>query len=96
MNPSTGEARRREGSHGTYGTAAAGVSRSALRAGVAPRWSAPVSGTLALADVDASDYDAVIIAGGQSPMVTMCENEELHRFIADFHPESLREELGAR
>lgn len=39
-------------------------------------------GTKSIADVNAADYDAVFVAGGQSPMVTMVDDSDLHRFVA--------------
>ncbi|MEL6801155.1 MAG: type 1 glutamine amidotransferase domain-containing protein [Pseudomonadota bacterium] len=40
--------------------------------------------TPALADVTADEYDALFVVGGQGPMVTMIDNEPVHRFVADF------------
>ena len=39
-------------------------------------------GTRAIADVELDAYDAIMIVGGQGPMVTMYENEALHDFVA--------------
>jgi putative intracellular protease/amidase len=44
-----------------------------------------VKNTPSLEQVDPSGYDALFVAGGQSPMVTMADDEKLHRFIADFY-----------
>ena len=33
-------------------------------------------------DVDLADYDAIFVAGGQSPMVTMIDDTALHAFVA--------------
>jgi putative intracellular protease/amidase len=41
-----------------------------------------LKGTRALAEVDPADYDAVYLAGGQSPMVTMIDDTALHTFVA--------------
>lgn len=41
--------------------------------------------THSLAEIDPTDYDAIFVAGGQSPMITMIDDERLHRFIADFY-----------
>jgi putative intracellular protease/amidase len=41
-----------------------------------------LKGTRALAEVDPADYDAVFLAGGQSPMVTMIDDTALHAFVA--------------
>lgn len=50
-----------------------------------PSHAALVEDTPALADVDPGDFDALFVAGGQSPMVTMIDDEALHRFVADFY-----------
>jgi putative intracellular protease/amidase len=41
--------------------------------------------TPGLAAIDPTAYDALFVAGGQSPMVTMINDERLHTFIADFY-----------
>jgi putative intracellular protease/amidase len=41
-----------------------------------------LQGTRSIADVSLDDYDAIFVAGGQSPMVTMIDDEALHDFIA--------------
>jgi putative intracellular protease/amidase len=41
--------------------------------------------TIAIADVDISEYDAVCVAGGGGPLVTFKDDTNLHRFIADFY-----------
>ena len=46
---------------------------------------AKVHGTRSIADVSIDDYDAVFVAGGQSPMYTMIDNDELHHFFAEFY-----------
>lgn len=38
--------------------------------------------TRSIAEVDLDDYDAIFVAGGQSPMVTMADDEALHAFVA--------------
>ena len=38
--------------------------------------------TKSIAEVSIDDFDAIFIAGGQSPMVTMVDDETLHQFIA--------------
>lgn len=35
--------------------------------------------------VDVAGYDAVFLAGGQSPMVTFVDDDELHRLVGAFH-----------
>lgn len=47
-----------------------------------PTHSAMLSGTRAISDVSIDGYDAIFVAGGQSPMVTMVDDTELHSFIA--------------
>jgi len=44
--------------------------------------SAMLQGTKSIAEVSLDDYDAVFVAGGQSPMVTMIDDADLHAFIA--------------
>jgi putative intracellular protease/amidase len=39
-------------------------------------------GTRSIAEVDLAGYDAVFLAGGQSPMVTMIDDMALHAFVA--------------
>lgn len=41
--------------------------------------------TASLADVSPADYDAIFLAGGQSPMVTFAENAALHGLVARFY-----------
>lgn len=48
-----------------------------------PKHVALTQNTKPLKDVDWRDYDAVMIAGGQGPMVTMIDNTALHRFFAE-------------
>ena len=47
-----------------------------------PRMTAMLEATRPLAGVELSEFDAVFVCGGQSPMVTFIENEALHRFLA--------------
>lgn len=47
-----------------------------------PTHSAMLEGTKSIADVALDDYDAIFVAGGQSPMVTMIDDVDLHKFIA--------------
>ena len=44
--------------------------------------SAMLQGTKSIAEVSLDDYDAIFVAGGQSPMVTMIEDADLHAFVA--------------
>lgn len=41
--------------------------------------------TPAVAEIDTGTVDAIYVAGGQSPMVTMIDDATLHRFVADFY-----------
>jgi putative intracellular protease/amidase len=41
-----------------------------------------LKGTRSIAEVDPSVYDAIFLAGGQSPMVTMIEDTALHAIVA--------------
>lgn len=43
---------------------------------------AQLRGTRSIADVDPTAYDAIFVAGGQSPMVTMIDDTALHAFVA--------------
>lgn len=47
-----------------------------------PAHAALLQGTPKLADVDLARYDAVFVAGGQSPMVSFIDDEGLHAFLA--------------
>ena len=38
-----------------------------------------LKGTPALGDLDAASFDAVFVVGGQGPMVTMVDDDALHR-----------------
>lgn len=50
-----------------------------------PKFSALLAGTRAIADVNIDDHDAVLIIGGQGPMVTMIDDEAVHRLVANFY-----------
>jgi putative intracellular protease/amidase len=41
-----------------------------------------LQGTRSIADISLDGYDAIFVAGGQSPMVTMIDDQVLHDFIA--------------
>jgi putative intracellular protease/amidase len=41
-----------------------------------------LKGTRSIAEVDPAAFDAIFLAGGQSPMVTMIDDEALHAFVA--------------
>lgn len=47
-----------------------------------PTHAAMLKGTRAIDQVDLAGYDAIFLAGGQSPMVTMIEDANLHAFVA--------------
>lgn len=42
-----------------------------------------LKGTKSISEVDPAAYDAIFLVGGQSPMITMIDDSELHRFVAD-------------
>jgi putative intracellular protease/amidase len=50
-----------------------------------PTFGQMMENTLAIADVNIADYDAVAVAGGGGPMVTFEDDTALHKFIADFY-----------
>ena len=50
-----------------------------------PKAAALLKGTKALSAVKVADYDAVIVAGGQSPMFTFRENKALQTLVASFY-----------
>ncbi|MFN8826579.1 MAG: type 1 glutamine amidotransferase domain-containing protein [Planctomycetota bacterium] len=50
-----------------------------------PTIAAQLQSTKSIADVVVHDYDAIFLAGGQSPMVTFRGNTALARLVADFH-----------
>jgi putative intracellular protease/amidase len=47
-----------------------------------PSHAAMLLGTKSIAEVDLDGYDAIFLAGGQSPMVTMIDDADLHAFVA--------------
>ena len=47
-----------------------------------PAHAALLRGTKPIAEVDPDGYDAIFLAGGQSPMVTMIDDTALHAFVA--------------
>lgn len=47
-----------------------------------PAHVALLTGTRAIGEVDLAGYDAIFLVGGQSPMVTMIDDGELHAFVA--------------
>lgn len=47
-----------------------------------PPHAARLAGTKPVAEVSPDDFDAIFVAGGQSPMVTMIDDPDLHAFVA--------------
>jgi putative intracellular protease/amidase/triacylglycerol esterase/lipase EstA (alpha/beta hydrolase family) len=41
--------------------------------------------TLKLSTIDANDYKAILVCGGQGPMYTFIDNKDLHKFFVDFY-----------
>lgn len=50
-----------------------------------PTKAALLKNTLKLSAVNANDYKAILVCGGQGPMYTFIDNAELHKFFADFY-----------
>ncbi|MCA0389008.1 MAG: type 1 glutamine amidotransferase domain-containing protein [Bacteroidetes bacterium] len=50
-----------------------------------PPHSALLKDTPSIDKLNVSDYDAVFLTGGQSPMYTFINNEKLHKLVVDFH-----------
>ena len=50
-----------------------------------PSHAQKVENTLKLSEVNAGSYDAVFLVGGQAPMYTFYESEELHKFVVEFY-----------
>lgn len=55
-----------------------GFKKSALTANL-------IKASLALAEVNPDDYDAIFVVGGQSPMISMIDDTATHKFVADFY-----------
>jgi putative intracellular protease/amidase len=49
---------------------------------LSPKHAALLVGTKPVADVNAADYDAIFVVGGQSPMITMIDDADLHSFVS--------------
>lgn len=47
-----------------------------------PQHAALLRNTRSIRDVRMEDYDAVMLAGGQGPMITMIDDIDLHQFVA--------------
>src|SRR6266567_1675205 len=50
-----------------------------------PKHAALIERTPALKDVNPDEYAAIMVVGGQGPMYTFIDDEDLHRFIAHFY-----------
>lgn len=50
-----------------------------------PQKTALLKDTPALRDLDPSSFAAIFVVGGQGPMVTMIDDERVHRLFADFY-----------
>jgi putative intracellular protease/amidase len=48
-----------------------------------PRHAALIESTKALADIDVTSYDAVLMVGGQGPMYTFYSDERVHELVRD-------------
>ncbi|MEM1178645.1 MAG: type 1 glutamine amidotransferase domain-containing protein [Acidobacteriota bacterium] len=49
-----------------------------------PAHAALLEDTASIEGVDIDDYDAILLAGGQSPMVTFIDNQALHALVVSF------------
>jgi putative intracellular protease/amidase len=47
-----------------------------------PKHAALLEKTPSIAALDPTQYDALFVAGGQAPMITMADDQTLHRFVA--------------
>lgn len=50
-----------------------------------PDFLAKLENTPSIRDFSPEQFDALVVAGGQSPMFTFIHDERLHRFVADFY-----------
>jgi putative intracellular protease/amidase len=50
-----------------------------------PRHAAMLANTPSLEQVNPAEYDAIFLAGGQGPMYTFFNNEQLYAFVRDFY-----------
>ena len=50
-----------------------------------PKHAALLENTVSIANVRMQEYDALFLAGGQSPMYTFRDNEALHQLVVDFY-----------
>lgn len=50
-----------------------------------PTHSKLLENTKSISQVKIEDYDALFLAGGQSPMYTFIDNTKLHQFVSDFY-----------
>jgi putative intracellular protease/amidase len=44
-----------------------------------------IENTMPISEINIQHYDAVFLAGGQSPMYTFYNNDDLHQVVADFY-----------
>ncbi|HEX9253608.1 MAG TPA: type 1 glutamine amidotransferase domain-containing protein [Ignavibacteriaceae bacterium] len=50
-----------------------------------PNHSKLLENTKSISQVKIEEYDALFLAGGQSPMYTFVDNTKLHKFVSDFY-----------
>jgi putative intracellular protease/amidase len=50
-----------------------------------PNHSKLLENTKSISQVNIQDYEALFLAGGQSPMFTFIDNSKLHKFVSDFY-----------
>ncbi len=50
-----------------------------------PKTRALMEDSKALGGVDPAEYDGLLVTGGEAPMYTFIDDEELHRFVANFY-----------
>jgi putative intracellular protease/amidase len=50
-----------------------------------PNHSKLIENTKSISQVNIQDYEALFLAGGQSPMYTFIDNTKLHKFVSDFY-----------
>ncbi len=50
-----------------------------------PTFSALVKFTPAISDLKVADFDAILVIGGQGPMITIIDDLAVHKLVADFY-----------
>jgi putative intracellular protease/amidase len=50
-----------------------------------PAHAALIESTVRLADLSIDDFDAIFLVGGQAPMVTFVDNDDVHALVAAFY-----------